>query len=545
MDEAPTTAEILSAVDAIQTEAISFLKSIVSIDSTLEKGEGLIQSEIHRHLLEVFDAADTSVAKTPGDGNGENNETSSSSKRKRLNQFEVERIPVKLDDIRSQRGFSPVDWNYSDDQKFNVVVRYSHDSSGNGGSESAEKPQVKGGRNLLLQGHIDVVPASESDGWTNPPFSPIIRNSKNEVIDVNECKDHPDARMYGRGSGDMKAGVVAMIYALLALRRLGYVPKGNVSICTVIEEECTGNGALAAPLEILLPSLSTDLNENIKTAVIIPEPFPFLVTAQLGVLWFRASVTGKPCHVLQTSAGSNAIEGAYVLYNSLKALEEKYNEPKGNAHPAYRGIDHPVNFNLGKIEGGNWASSVPSSCWFEARVGFFPGKSVESVKQDIEVALKAKANELGLGLEISYRGFHAEGAVLLSEYVGVDEESYEMEELECEKKSLQKEFVELLQCCHEVSIVPSPADGGSNEDSCDKSDNIPNLAMKPITCTCDCRFYSSLYHDPNNVVVTCFGPEATNIHGVDESVSLKSVRDVTCTIALFVKDWCGLIKEDR
>ncbi|KAL7471168.1 hypothetical protein ACHAXS_011469 [Conticribra weissflogii] len=543
-DEVPTTAEIIAAVDAIQTEAITFLQSIVSIDSTLERGEGLVQSEIHRHLLKVFDAAEKSVAKTPGDGNDDKNETDNSSNKKRRNPFEVERISVKLDDIRSQRGFSPVDWNYSDDQKFNVVVRYSHDNSGNGGSESATNSQINGGRNLLLQGHIDVVPANESDGWTNPPFSPIIRNSKGEVIALNECKNHPDARMYGRGSGDMKGGVVAMIYALLALRKLGYVPRGNVSICTVIEEECTGNGALAAPLETLLPSLSTDANINMKTAVIIPEPFPFIVTAQLGVLWFRASVTGKPCHVLQTSAGSNAIEGAFELYNSLKALEEKYNEPKGNAHPAYRGMDHPVNFNLGKIEGGNWASSVPSSCWFEARVGFFPGQSIESVKQDVEMVLGEKATELGLGLEISYRGFHAEGAVLLSEYVDIDKDFHESKGMERGKTSLQKEFVELLQNCHEVSSGPSSSDGGSKQDSSDKSNNIPSLAMKPITCTCDCRFYSSLYHDPNNVVVTCYGPEATNIHGVDESVSLKSVRDVTCAIALFVKDWCGLMKED-
>mmetsp|Transcript_28402 Transcript_28402/g.60509 ORF Transcript_28402/g.60509 Transcript_28402/m.60509 type:complete len:216 (+) Transcript_28402:608-1255(+) len=200
----------------------------------------------------------------------------------------------------------------------------------------------------------------------------------------------------------MKAGVVSMIYAVVALRRMGYVRKGSVTICTVIEEECTGNGALASPLQSLVPESS---KAGMKTAVIIPEPFPFIVTAQLGVLCFRASITGKPYHVLQTSAGSNAIEGAYALYSSLKVLEEKYNEPKCNAHPAFQGMEHPVNFNLGKIGGGNWASSVPSNCWFETRVGFFPGVEIEDAKRDVETTLHEA--EIGLGLEISYRGFHA------------------------------------------------------------------------------------------------------------------------------------------
>jgi acetylornithine deacetylase/succinyl-diaminopimelate desuccinylase-like protein len=110
-----------------------------------------------------------------------------------------------------------------------------------------------------------------------------------------------------------------------------------------------------------------------------------------------------------TSSGSNAIEGAYALYDSLRSLEDAYNKPRGNAHP--------VNFNLGRISGGDWASSVPSKCEFEVRVGFLPGMSINDVKQDIETTMRSRARELGLGLDIAYRGFHADGTVLLPEYV--------------------------------------------------------------------------------------------------------------------------------
>jgi len=58
----------------------------------------------------------------------------------------------------------------------------------------------------------------------------------------------------------------------------------------------------------------------------------------------------------------------------------------------------------------------------------------------------------------------------------------------------------------------------------------------PVTCTTDARFFELYYGIP----ATCYGPEATNIHGVDESVSLESTKEVTKTLAVFIADWCGL-----
>jgi acetylornithine deacetylase len=53
-----------------------------------------------------------------------------------------------------------------------------------------------------------------------------------------------------------------------------------------------------------------------------------------------------------------------------------------------------------------------------------------------------------------------------------------------------------------------------------------------------------LFQDLSRVVVTCYGPEATNIHGVDKSASLESFRDIMAMIALFMRDWCSLVKEE-
>jgi acetylornithine deacetylase len=69
------------------------------------------------------------------------------------------------------------------------------------------------------------------------------------------------------------------------------------------------------------------------------------------------------------------------------------------------------------------------------------------------------------------------------------------------------------------------------------------LPLLSMTCTTDARFYFSIHHNQEEVVVACYGPDATNIHGIDESASLvESMRVVTAAITLFVRDWCGLEK---
>src|SRR6201999_3826077 len=87
-------------------------------------------------------------------------------------------------------GFSPVmDTDYT--RAVQVVA-----------SLRAPKPA---GRSLILQGHVDVVPAGPVEMWQTPPFVGTIKNS----------------RMYGRGANDMKSGVAAMVFALDALRDAG------------------------------------------------------------------------------------------------------------------------------------------------------------------------------------------------------------------------------------------------------------------------------------------------------------------------------------
>ncbi len=373
----------------------------------------------------------------------------------------VDRWQIDLDEIRGQPGFSPVVGDYQD--AVNVVGTHASRS--------------RKGRSLILNGHIDVVPEGPHDMWDSPPYAPRV----------------DDGWLYGRGAGDMKAGLAANLFALDALREIGLVPGADVHVQSVVEEECTGNGALAC----LQRGYRAD-------AALIPEPFSeTLVTAQVGVIWFQVHLKGVPAHVAYAGSGANAIEAAIPLIEALHAMEERWNAPELR-HGDYHHVHHPLNLNIGRIEGGDWTSSVPAWCVFDVRMGVFPGQDLAEACREIEEVLRAAAhNSVFLRNnqpEVVYNGFMAEGYALSQD------------------RSLQaRDAVGALGGAHER--VTGHA-----------------LDTAAITATTDARFFG-LYADTPAMV---YGPRAEGIHGFNERVELESLRRVTQTTALFIAEWCGL-----
>ncbi|WP_324752813.1 ArgE/DapE family deacylase [Roseovarius sp. Pro17] len=333
------------------------------------------------------------------------------------------------------------------------------------------RPRNETGRSLILQSHLDVVPEGLHDMWSDPPFSGKIDGDW----------------MYGRGAGDMKAGAAANIYALDALRRIGLQPAATVYIQSVVEEESTGNGAL-----------QTFLQGYTADAVFIPEPEEeMLVRANVGVLWFQVQLRGVPVHVREMGEGANAIDAATRVADELRKLEAEWNADKGN-HRHFEDLDHPINLNIGKIEGGDWASSVPSWCNIDCRVSIYPGRSADDAAREITDRIAAFAASDGFLAnnppKVVFNGFYAEGYVLEE---GSDAEA-------------------VLGRAHEAAI------------------GAP-LKSFMTGSYLDTRVYA-LY---NQIPALCYGPKSRNIHGIDESVSLSSVQKITQTMALFIAEWCG------
>jgi acetylornithine deacetylase len=370
--------------------------------------------------------------------------------------YAVDRWLIDPEAIRHLPGFSPIHADYAN--ALNVV--------------GAHRPRSVSGRSLILNGHIDVVPVGPSDMWDTPPFAPRIE----------------DGWMYGRGAGDMKAGLAGAVYALDALCSLGFQPAADVFVQSVIEEECTGNGALAC----LQRGYRAD-------AALIPEPLgDALVHAQIGVIWFQVKLRGRPVHVAYAGTGANAIEAAFPIIQALHGLEADWNSAE-RRHPAYADVVHPLNLNIGRIVGGDWPSSVPAWCTFDVRIAVFPGQDVAGACREIEHCIRSEAQDnpflADYPPEIVYHGFLAEG--------------YQLENAD--------EPTRVLAEAHRTAY----------------GEPLRRIAT---TATTDARFYG-LYADTPALV---YGPTSEAIHGFNERVNLESVRRNTQAIALFVAEWCGL-----
>ena len=367
----------------------------------------------------------------------------------------VERVPLDAPGLDENPHHAPVAWPAKG--RYNVMSRLNPGANG---------------PHLVLNGHLDVVPAEPVEMWTRAPWEPWEQ----------------DGWLYGRGAGDMKAGIAGMVMAVQAVREAGVAIDFPLSIQTVIEEECSGNGALACVHQ-----------GHGGDFVLIPEPFGAQIySGQIGVLWFKLSVQGVPAHVLDTAAGSNAIEYLQQYIPGLKRLEDELNAARREA--PYDAMEHPFNLNIGCIKGGNWASSVPAYAELEGRIGFPVGMSPEEIMQRVRQAVTERHVELsGGGAQppmVEFHGFRSEGHLV----------------------DLESPGVRLLERCHE-DLTGSPA---------------PHYLS---TCTTDLRAFQIAGGVPG----TCYGPVAQRIHGVDECVEIASIRQVMATYALFISRWAEAV----
>jgi acetylornithine deacetylase len=313
-------------------------------------------------------------------------------------------------------------------------------------------------RSLLIQGHVDVVPSGATSLWTTPPFSATER----------------DGWIYGRGAADMKGGLAMALLALGALAEAH--PDGldgALSVATVIEEECGGNGALAA----LLGGATAD-------AVLLPEPTELqLLLGGVGVVWCEITTRRTGAHAGRPGSQGSALDAALEIGERLRALTERFEaDDAGTRDP-----DERYHFNVGTLRAGEWISSAPTTAELGARVGFpremSPAEAQERIRETIAAVDPAA--------ELRFTGFRAEG------YRVPDDDPFAIA----------------------VARAHRATHGG-------------DAAMSSGSATNDARFYAR-----RGIPAVCYGPSGRNLHAVDENVEAASIVAGARTLTRLIPRW--------
>ena len=225
---------------------------------------------------------------------------------------------------------------------------------------------VGGGRDLVLNGHLDVVPVGDVASWRHGPWDGVVEAG----------------RIYGRGACDMKGGVASIIHAAGAIARSGVRLRGSLLVQTVIGEEDGGLGSFAAALR-----------GPPADGVIIAEPTRLQpVLAQAGALTFQLRVTGRAAHGAMRAEGVSAFDAYLPLHQALQTLERARNIDV--THPLMRQVPLPYPISVGLIQAGEWASTVPETLIAQGRYGVLVGEEIAMARGVLERAIaEAVAND--------------------------------------------------------------------------------------------------------------------------------------------------------
>lgn len=335
MDGSEALTRLLGVVEERRQSTISFLTALIA-ERSLPGHEWAVQQLIREHLLEMG--------------------------------LRVDVWEPDWEALRNHPGHVPVDRGY--EKRPNVVGIW---------------PGSGGGRSLLFNGHVDVVPA-DPENWSTHPWHAKVKQG----------------RLYGRGASDMKSGLAAMTGAVDAVLAAGFKPRGKIFLQYVVDEEYSGNGTLAC----IQRGYSADAGICCEASDLEVQP------ATTGSMWFKITVRGKSASMSRRWEAVSAIEKGYQVCQYISELEEHRIETV--AHPLYPRSQGSLACFVGQFEAGTYPSAPPASCTLWGRMGTLPGEDAEAAQQQLrEFVLEKSRLDAWLARtppEIEFSGYFAEPA---------------------------------------------------------------------------------------------------------------------------------------
>lgn len=371
--------------------------------------------------------------------------------------LDVDHWSIDLDELQQHVDFPGME--VPRDEAWGLVGRLPGSGSGDGAT-------------LMLNGHVDVVPPGDRHAWNGDPFAASIQ----------------DGTIVGRGSCDMKAGLIAAHWAVQAIRLAGVKLRGDLLVAAVQGEEDGGLGTFA----LLQRGWRAD-------ACVIPEPTGLdLVPGNAGALTFRLRIRGHATHASRRTEGVSAIEKFLPVWHALQDLESRRHRDVDPATAKF-GLTHPL--SIGTIHSGDWPSSVPDLLVAEGRFGIALGEPVERARVEFEEAIaEASAGDdwlRGHAVEVEWWGGQFASGQLAAD----------------------SDLLQRVASAHDLA-----SSGGT-----------PATWIAPYGS--DLR----LLTDIGCIPALQYGPgDARLAHGPDESVPIDEVVVTARTLAVLALDVCGI-----
>ena len=341
-----------------------------------------------------------------------------------------------------------------------------------------------GGRSIMLNGHVDVVPPGAAAHWKTEPFVPVLK----------------DGKLFGRGSVDMKGGVTCMLAAVEVLKDLGIPLAGDVVFTTVVDEEIGGMGSLAM------------VDRGFRAdAGIMTEPTANRIAPLChGILWGRIIIDGIGGHAELTpnawygSGPVDAIQLCRQILDGIDILNRRWlHDPRKN-HPL---MDMANQIMVTQLHAGEHPASTAGHAEIVIDAQYLPSEKDEfglggNVKKEIEEHL----------------AFVCQGDPYLRAHPARIEWILDAD---CAEVPASHPFVEALQgACEATGLSPVLSGFGAHSDI-----GLP-------TCL-------------GNTPTVNFGPgDPTQAHQPNEHLEVKDLIACTTVIAIAVARWCNSMKKD-
>ena len=227
-------------------------------------------------------------------------------------------------------------------------------------------PADPAGDTVVLNGHLDVVPAGDPDAWSVDPYGGVVEGG----------------RLYGRGSADMKTGVAL---AMLVARDLApAIREGDLAGSVVVHAAMGEETADSGTRTLLERGYDGDYG-------IVLEPTNFRVaTSTKGLVVYRLTIHGEATHASQPDAGVNAIDAARTVLDAIDEydadLRARDGSLCGGAFATATEIEAGTGSNL---------AVVPDRATLILDRRVLPGESLDTVDSEI-AALIDRVGDAGV-----------------------------------------------------------------------------------------------------------------------------------------------------